>query len=133
GFSSASLDFDSCIVAPNFKWVVLNNVTVEMDNPDLRDRAYIYWHLLSIDPEAAKDVVLAEKPVIIYRKPPEAFVIRVKTTQRTEEVEYPDGSERGYSDTPGHAAESGVSSPATESNSYYAEARQRAAPAPVPY
>ncbi|GKV23151.1 hypothetical protein SLEP1_g32916 [Rubroshorea leprosula] len=44
--------------------VVLNNATVETDNPDLRDRAYIYWRLLSTDPEAAKDVVLAEKPVI---------------------------------------------------------------------
>ncbi|KAJ6704890.1 ADAPTOR COMPLEX SUBUNIT BETA FAMILY MEMBER [Salix purpurea] len=44
--------------------VVLNNATVETDNPDLRDRAYIYWRLLSTDPEAAKDIVLAEKPVI---------------------------------------------------------------------
>lgn len=25
---------------------------------------YVYWRLLSTDPEAAKDVVLAEKPVI---------------------------------------------------------------------
>lgn len=30
---------------------VLNNATVETDNPDLRDRAYIYWRLLSTDPE----------------------------------------------------------------------------------
>lgn len=36
----------------------------ETDNPDLRDRAFVYWRLLSTDPEAAKDVVLAEKPVI---------------------------------------------------------------------
>lgn len=36
----------------------------ETDNPDLRDRAFIYWRLLSTDPEAAKEVVLAEKPVI---------------------------------------------------------------------
>ena len=27
-------------------------------------RRYVYWRLLSTDPEAAKDVVLAEKPVI---------------------------------------------------------------------
>ncbi|PKA60685.1 Beta-adaptin-like protein C [Apostasia shenzhenica] len=83
--------------------VVLNNATVETDNPDLRDRAYIYWRLLSTDPEAAKDVVLAEKPVIsddsnnldsslldellsniatlssVYHKPPEAFVSRAKS------------------------------------------------------
>ena len=36
----------------------------ETDNPDLRDRAYVYWRLLSSDPEAARSVVLAEKPVI---------------------------------------------------------------------
>lgn len=36
----------------------------ETDNPDLRDRAYVYWRLLSTDPEAAKEVVLAEKPII---------------------------------------------------------------------
>ena len=36
----------------------------ETDNPDLRDRAYVYWRLLSTDPEAAKEVVLAEKPNI---------------------------------------------------------------------
>ncbi|KDD76913.1 adaptin N, partial [Helicosporidium sp. ATCC 50920] len=44
--------------------LVLTFATQETDNPDLRDRAYIYWRLLSSDPEAAKDVVLAEKPVI---------------------------------------------------------------------
>lgn len=36
----------------------------DSDNPDLRDRGYIYWRLLSADPAAAKDVVLAEKPLI---------------------------------------------------------------------
>jgi AP-1 complex subunit beta-1 len=44
--------------------LVLTYATQETDNPDLRDRAYIYWRLLSTDPEAAKDVVLAEKPTI---------------------------------------------------------------------
>lgn len=43
---------------------VLSSATEETDNPDLRDRAYIYWRLLSSDPEAARDVVLAEKPTI---------------------------------------------------------------------
>ena len=43
---------------------VLNQATSETDDPDLRDRAYIYWRLLSSDPEAAKDVVLATKPTI---------------------------------------------------------------------
>jgi AP-1 complex subunit beta-1 len=31
--------------------LVLSNATQETDNPDLRDRAYIYWRLLSSDPE----------------------------------------------------------------------------------
>eukprot|EP00271_Cylindrocystis_brebissonii_P008738 TRINITY_DN23223_c0_g1_i1.p1 TRINITY_DN23223_c0_g1~~TRINITY_DN23223_c0_g1_i1.p1 ORF type:complete len:946 (-),score=253.65 TRINITY_DN23223_c0_g1_i1:1026-3863(-) len=48
----------------NMIQVVLNSATQETDNPDLRDRAYVYWRLLSTDPEAAKDVVLAEKPII---------------------------------------------------------------------
>jgi hypothetical protein len=33
---------------------VLQMATQETDNPDLRDRAYVYWRLLSTDPEAAK-------------------------------------------------------------------------------
>lgn len=77
---------------------VLSLATQETDNPDLRDRGYIYWRLLSTDPAAAKEVVLAEKPVIseetdllepslldelichistlasVYHKPPSAFV-----------------------------------------------------------
>ncbi|GAA0141321.1 membrane traffic protein [Lithospermum erythrorhizon] len=141
--------------------VVLNNATVETDNPDLRDRAYIYWRLLSTDPEAAKDVVLAEKPVIsddsnqlepslldellaniatlssVYHKPPEAFITRVKTTQRTEEDEYPDGGETAYSESPSQGADSGTSPPTASSGQH--SARQTvavpgaaAAPAPVP-
>ena len=79
---------------------VLTMATEESDNPDLRDRGYIYWRLLSSDPDAARSVVLSEKPQItddsfsleaslledlmgqmstlasIYHKPPEAFVIK---------------------------------------------------------
>ncbi|GJX17820.1 beta-adaptin-like protein C [Tanacetum coccineum] len=44
--------------------VVLNNATVETNNPDLRDCTYIYWCLISTDPEAAKDVALVENAVI---------------------------------------------------------------------
>ena len=33
--------------------LVLSNATSETDNPDLRDRAYIYWRLLSTDPEVS--------------------------------------------------------------------------------
>lgn len=43
---------------------VLNLATSNADNPDLRDRGYVYWRLLSTDPEAAQAVVLAAKPVI---------------------------------------------------------------------
>ena len=43
---------------------VLSLATQDSDNPDLRDRGYIYWRLLSADPAAAKQVVLAEKPLI---------------------------------------------------------------------
>ena len=74
------------------------NYLQDSDNPDLRDRGYIYWRLLSTDPAAAKEVVLAEKPLIseetdlieptlldelichiaslasVYHKPPNAFV-----------------------------------------------------------
>ncbi len=77
---------------------VLSLATQESDNPDLRDRGFIYWRLLSTDPAAAKEVVLAEKPLIseetdlleptlldelichiaslasVYHKPPTAFV-----------------------------------------------------------
>lgn len=69
-------------------------------NPDLRDRGLVYWRLLSANPDAAKAVVLADKPTIaddthkldselledllgriatlasVFHKPPEAFVAR---------------------------------------------------------
>ena len=43
---------------------VLKWATEETDNPDLRDRAYMYWRLLSTDIEAAKRIVMGEKPAI---------------------------------------------------------------------
>nr|XP_043630430.1 beta-adaptin-like protein B [Erigeron canadensis] len=137
--------------------VVLNNATVETDNPDLRDRAYIYWRLLSTDPEAAKDVVLAEKPVIsddsnqfdsslldellaniatlssVYHKPPETFVTRVRTLQKTEEEEFPEGSEGGNSETSSaQVADNGASPPLTSGTSQFAAVKQSAPAAPVP-
>jgi AP-1 complex subunit beta-1 len=106
--------------------VVLNNATQETDNPDLRDRAYVYWRLLSTDPEAAKDVVLAEKPVIsddsnqldpslldellgnistlssVYHKPPEVFVSRTKVVplRDEEELEIESGPEESSGPAP---------------------------------
>ncbi|KAG7127085.1 AP-1 complex subunit beta like protein [Verticillium longisporum] len=43
---------------------VLKWATEETDNPDLRDRAYMYWRLLSTDMAAAKTIVMTEKPPI---------------------------------------------------------------------
>ncbi|CAK7211200.1 hypothetical protein SEUCBS140593_001088 [Sporothrix eucalyptigena] len=43
---------------------VLKWATEETDNPDLRDRAYMYWRLLSTDIEAAKQIIMGEKPAI---------------------------------------------------------------------
>lgn len=46
---------------------VLKQVVDEADNPDLRDRGYMYWRLLAhsgADPSIAKQIVLKEKPPI---------------------------------------------------------------------
>lgn len=43
---------------------VLKWCTEETDDPDLRDRGYMYWRLLSTDPTAAKSIVMGQKPPI---------------------------------------------------------------------
>jgi vesicle coat complex subunit len=43
---------------------ILPLATENNENPDVRDRGYIYWRLLSTDTEKAKRVVLSEKPII---------------------------------------------------------------------
>ena len=43
---------------------VLKIATEEGSNPDLMDRAYIYWRMLSNSPQKTKYVVLGEKPNI---------------------------------------------------------------------
>ena len=43
---------------------VLKWATEETDNPDLRDRGYMYWRLLSTDATLAKKVVMGPKPAI---------------------------------------------------------------------
>ncbi|KAF1737141.1 AP-1 complex subunit beta-1 [Beauveria bassiana] len=77
---------------------VLQAATVENDNPDIRDRAYVYWRLLSGDLDVAKNIILSQKPTItttmtslppalleqllmelstlasVYHRPPESFV-----------------------------------------------------------
>jgi AP-1 complex subunit beta-1 len=43
---------------------LLKTATSECDNPDIRDRAYVYWRLLSASGAIAKSIVLSEKPPI---------------------------------------------------------------------
>eukprot|EP00002_Diphylleia_rotans_P012751 TRINITY_DN2492_c0_g1_i1.p1 TRINITY_DN2492_c0_g1~~TRINITY_DN2492_c0_g1_i1.p1 ORF type:complete len:901 (+),score=230.67 TRINITY_DN2492_c0_g1_i1:66-2768(+) len=96
---------------------ILNLATQETDNPDLRDRGYIYWRLLSTDPNAARAVVRCEKPVItddtnviessllddlvqhlstlasVYHRRPEYFAVgpRAELQKKVEEDEEDDG------------------------------------------
>jgi AP-1 complex subunit beta-1 len=109
---------------------VLSSATEKSDNPDLRDRGYIYWRLLSSDPDAAKAVVLAERPVIaedtgsldpillevltrnlstlssVYHKPPESFVRRVRVTYEEEGVDDEDGDVYGDDEISGGVVDS---------------------------
>merc|ERR1719389_337112 len=90
---------------------VLKCATDESNNYDLRDRGYIYWRLLSTNPESTKHVVLGDKPTIrdetsqleksllekliadlslmssVYHKPREEFITRISNTVQTEENE----------------------------------------------
>jgi hypothetical protein len=43
---------------------ILKLATEEVDNPDLRDRGFMYWRLLSTNAAAAHDIVLSDKPPI---------------------------------------------------------------------
>lgn len=43
---------------------VLKWATEDVDNPDVRDRGFMYWRLISTDPTAAMNIVLADKPPI---------------------------------------------------------------------
>jgi len=47
---------------------VLETSTEEVENPDIRDRGYIYWRLLSEYPDETKDIVLSEKPTLKSNK-----------------------------------------------------------------
>lgn len=92
---------------------VLNLATQESDSPDLRDRGFVYWRLLTADPEAAKQVVLSDRPLIsdssinldtvlldsliaqlstlsaVYHKPPQAFVTKLKGTTSLKKEQAP--------------------------------------------
>ncbi len=94
---------------------ILNTVfeftSKEADNPDLRERGFVYWRLMAIDPNIAAQIILCEKPRIsedvsgydsslldimvnnigslasIYVKPPELFVKKTKAVNLGEEEE----------------------------------------------
>jgi len=94
-------------------------VTYECENPDLRDRGFIYWRLLSIDPELAKAVIYAERPAIselsytldselldklldnlgslssIYYKPPESFIKKMRDCQNLKVQEENENMQEG--------------------------------------
>lgn len=85
-------------------------ITKECENPDLRDRGFIYWRLLSTNPQLAKKIVLSPRPLIseqsftletefleklienighlscVYSKKPEDFVKRLKDNANAKEV-----------------------------------------------
>ncbi|KAL7060510.1 hypothetical protein AAHC03_09914 [Spirometra sp. Aus1] len=107
---------------------VLGLATQESDNPDLRDRGYIYWRLLSTDPAAAKEVVLAEKPLIseetdllepslldelicnlgnlasVYHQPPSSFVEGRHISRKQLASKSPDASGEDVLGVAGQAA-----------------------------
>lgn len=84
---------------------ILDVATNEAENPDIRDRGFVYLRLLSIAPESAKQVVLAERPSIVdnssdleektlkelitnistlssvYHKPPSHFIPKMKVSE----------------------------------------------------
>lgn len=41
---------------------LLTIATENVNNPDVRDRAFIYWRMLSTDPEKTKNVVFGYRP-----------------------------------------------------------------------
>jgi AP-1 complex subunit beta-1 len=99
------------VTTQNMVSAALRCATEESNNHDLRDRGYIYWRLLSTNPEATKHVVLGDKPTIrdesqnlekgvlekliadlslmssVYHKPRDEFITRVSAAAQPEENE----------------------------------------------
>ena len=101
---SATKTFLKCQSEESYN--ILNQVfdfcTKECENPDVRDRGYMYYRLMTIDPQLASRIIVNEKPKInedasgfddnllailmdnlgtmstIYEKPPESFVKKTK-------------------------------------------------------
>ncbi|SPQ94595.1 AP complex subunit beta [Plasmodiophora brassicae] len=86
---------------------VLDLSTERSDNPDLRDRGYVYWRLLSTDPAAAKKIVVALKPVIsddTGKLPDEALDVLLKNVATLASVYHktPDSFIKGAGDVVFH-------------------------------
>jgi AP-2 complex subunit beta-1 len=86
---------------------VLKWATEDIDNPDLRDRGFMYWRLLATNAGAAKGIVMGERPPVntdtdrmelgaldqlllhtgtlgsIYHKTPETFIRHAKAKALT--------------------------------------------------
>eukprot|EP00668_Euglena_longa_P042073 GGOE01055472.1.p1 GENE.GGOE01055472.1~~GGOE01055472.1.p1 ORF type:complete len:946 (+),score=260.33 GGOE01055472.1:23-2839(+) len=111
----------------------------ESDIPDLRDRGFMYWRLLSADPEAAKEVVLCQKESIdessskhdtdlldellmhisslasVYHKPPSSFLPDYLGTTAPKKVMYmEDEDEEEYQEGDGGEDQGGSSAPQGE-------------------
>ena len=110
---SATKTFLKCQSEESYN--ILNQVfdfcTKECENPDVRDRGYMYYRLMTIDPQLASKIIVNEKPKInedasgfddnllailmdnlgtlatIYEKPPEVFVKKTKEKYFDEENE----------------------------------------------
>ena len=116
---SATKTFLKCQSEESYN--ILNQVfdfcTKECEDPDVRDRGYMYYRLMTIDPQIASKIIVNEKPRInedvsgfddnllailmdnlgtmatIYEKPPEAFV------KKTKEKFFEDDNEDEYEET----------------------------------
>jgi vesicle coat complex subunit len=116
---SATKTFLKCQSEESYN--ILNQVfdfcTKECEDPDVRDRGYMYYRLMTIDPQIANKIIVNEKPRInedvsgfddnlltilmdnlgtmatIYEKPPEAFV------KKTKEKYFEDDNEDEYEET----------------------------------
>ena len=116
---SATKTFLKCQSEESYN--ILNQVfdfcTKECENPDVRDRGYMYYRLMTIDPQLASRIIVNEKPKInedasgfddnllatlldnlgtmatIYEKPPELFV------KKTKEKYFDDENEDEYEES----------------------------------
>jgi AP-1 complex subunit beta-1 len=132
----------------------LNMATTESDNPDLRDRGFLYWRLLTTNPEAAKAVILARKPLIeddsaaidrallddlianlstlasVYHKPPETFVTKLRRLHKVKSFQQAAADQaRSSSSSSSSSSSTPMPSSASSSAAHAPAAAAAAAPA----